>query len=103
MLFQDNQSAVKIDKNGKKFCTRNYRQIDICYFFSKDRIKSNKISIDYCNTEHMLTDFLIKALQRSVFVKIYDMIMGCKHIDTLLVGLPSTNERVGNLVKVGSK
>ena len=29
ILFQDNQSTLNMEKNGKKFCTDNYRHIDI--------------------------------------------------------------------------
>ena len=63
ILFQDNQSAIKMDINGKRSCTSNSRHIDIRYFFAKDRVKSNKMSISYCSTEHMLADFFSKALQ----------------------------------------
>ena len=43
--FQDNQSAINMDKNRKKSCTGNYRYIDICYFFAKGRSERNKMSI----------------------------------------------------------
>ena len=43
-------------EKGKKLCTGNYRHIDIRYFFAKDRVKSNKMSIAYCRTQHMVAD-----------------------------------------------
>ena len=100
ILFQDNQSAINMEKNGKKSCTGKSRHIDICYFFSKDRIWSNKISIAYCSTEHMLTDFFTKSLQQALFAKFHDVIMGWKHVDTLQIGPPSTKDRVGNVLFV---
>ena len=60
IYFQDNHSAIKMEKNGKKLCTRNFSHIGIRYFFSKDRIKINKISIAYCSIEQVLAFFLLK-------------------------------------------
>ena len=50
ILFQDNQSAINMQKNGNKSCTGKSRHIDIRYFFAKDRVESNKMSIEYCST-----------------------------------------------------
>ena len=69
-LFQDNQSPIKMEKNGKKFCTGNSKHIDICYFFSKDRVKSNKISIAYCSIEHILAGFALKPYKETCSLKI---------------------------------
>ena len=33
ILFQDNQSVIKMEKDGKKSCTWNSKQINIRYFF----------------------------------------------------------------------
>ena len=62
ILFRDNQSAIKMEKNGKKSCTGKSRHIGIHYFFDKYMFESNKMSIAYCSTEHMLADFFTKAL-----------------------------------------
>ena len=35
ILFQDNQSEMKMEKNGRKSCTGNSRHIYIRYFFAK--------------------------------------------------------------------
>ena len=37
VLFQDNMSAMKMEKNGRNSCTGNSRHISIRYFFVKDR------------------------------------------------------------------
>ena len=86
-----------MEKNGKKYCTGNSSHIDVRYFFFKDSIESNKISIAYCSTEHMLAYLFTKALQGSLFTKFCDVIMGWKHVDTLQMGPLSTKERVGNV------
>ena len=50
----------------------------------------------------MLADFFTKNLQGALFTKFCDTIMGWKHVDTLQMGLPSTKEGDGNVVKVRS-
>ena len=103
ILFQDNQSSIKMEKNGNKSCTRNSRHVDIWYFFMKDRIDSNNMSITYCSTEHILTDSFTTSLQGALFLKFREVIMGWKHIDTLHMGPSSTKECVGNVDKVKSR
>ena len=101
-LFQDNKSAIKMDKNGKKLCTGKSRHIDIRYFFVKERFEIKKMSITYCSTEHMLSDFFNKPLQGALFAKFCDVLMEWKNVDTFQMGPPSTKERVGNVVKFRS-
>ena len=69
-----------MEKNRNKSCTGKSRHIDISYLFDKDRIESNKMSITYYSTEHMLTYFLTKSLQGSLFVKCCDLLMWRKHV-----------------------
>ena len=90
LLFQDNQSAIKTNQNGKKLCTGNPRHIDTSYFFYKDRVESNKISIKYCSTEHMPAYCFMKYIQGALFTKKFDVIMGRKHVNNLQMGPPST-------------
>ena len=89
-------------KNGKKSCTGKSRHIDIIYFLAKESIEINKMSMAYCSTENMLAYFFTKSLQGALFAKFCDVIMGWKHVDTLQMGPTSTNDLVGNLVKVRS-
>ena len=77
-----------MEKNGKKLCIGKSRHIDIRYFFDKEKIEINKISIAYCSTEHMLAYFLTKALQGALFAKFRDIKMGWKHVYTLPMGPP---------------
>jgi len=83
VLYQDNQSAIKIEKNGKRSSGPKTKHMDHRYFFIKDRISSEKIKIEYCPTEDMLADFFTKPLQGSLFRKFRDVVMGYAHIDTL--------------------
>ena len=76
VIFQDNQSAIKMEINGRNSCTGNSRHIDIRYFFVKDRIDQGNLTVEYCPTEQMLADFFTKPLQGSTFQKFRAQIMG---------------------------
>ena len=60
------------------------------------------MSIAYYSTEHTLTYFFTKSRQGSLFVKVYDVVMGWKHLETLQIGPLSGKECVGNVVKFKS-
>jgi hypothetical protein len=104
-FYQDNQSTMKLEINGKRSSGQKTRHIDIRYFFIKDRIKTEGIDIVHCPTLEMLGDFYTKPLQGSLFRKFREVIMGRKHIDSLKDPSSSpSQERVGTdlLVKNGS-
>ncbi len=82
-LAQDNQSAIKLERNGRASCGQKSRHIDIRSIFLKDRINAEKIEIVYCPTEQMLADFFTKPLQGSLFRKFKQVLMGHAHIKTL--------------------
>ena len=50
--IRDNQSAIKMEKNGKELCTGKFRNIHIRYFCAKDRVERKKMSIAYCITSY---------------------------------------------------
>jgi KUP system potassium uptake protein len=74
-IYQDNQSAVLMECNGKRSSTKRTRHIDIRYFFITDCIKDGGIDIEYCPTEHMLADIFTKPLQGNAFRKFRDAIL----------------------------
>jgi hypothetical protein len=95
MIYQDNQSAIRIKKNGCNSYTGNSRHIHIRYFFIKDRVDKEEMTIGYCPMECMLADFFTKPLQGSLFKKFRDVIMGYKSINTLSSSL--SKEHVENM------
>ena len=84
IYYQDNESAIKLQSNGRSSAGDKSRHIDIRYFFIKDRISKNEIKVEYCPTEKMLADFFTKPLQGTIFRRFRDVIMGHAHIDTLI-------------------
>ena len=75
VVYQDNQSAMLLEKNGKASSGWRTRHIDIRYFFVTDRIKNNEMRIEYCPTGDMVADFFTKPLQGSLFRKLRGLIL----------------------------
>ena len=61
-IYQDNQSEIRMEKNGQNLCTGNSRHIHIRYFFVKDRIDRREMRVEYCPTHLMLAGFFTKPL-----------------------------------------
>ena len=62
ILEQNNQSAICLEQNSKKTAGKQSRHINICYFYIKDRIDQDGITIQHCDTENMIADFFTKPL-----------------------------------------
>jgi hypothetical protein len=58
ILYQDNQSAMHLEKNGRASAGQKSLHIDIRYFFIKDRLIQERMLIEHCPAEAMLADFL---------------------------------------------
>ena len=69
VMFQDNMSAIKMEKNGRSSCMGNSRHISIRYFFVKDRIDKKEFRLEYCPTGDMIVDYFTKPLQGALFNK----------------------------------
>ena len=103
IFHQNNQSAMKMEKNGRNLCTGNSRQIHIRHFFIKDHVDGKHLGIVYCPTLEMLADYFTKALQDQLFHRFRAVLMGWKHINTLKDLFPSSpKERVGNMDESGT-
>jgi hypothetical protein len=50
VVFQDNQSAMLLETNGRASSGRRTRHINIRYFFVTDRVKAGEVRIEYCPT-----------------------------------------------------
>ena len=73
-MYQDNQSAIALVKNGKSNSHRT-RHIAIRFFFIKDRVDSKEIKIEYMRTRDMLADILTKPLQGALFQRLRDELL----------------------------
>jgi hypothetical protein len=75
VVYQDNQSAILLEKNGRASSGKRTRHINIRYFFVQDRIASGEVSVQYCPTDEMVADYFSKPLQGAQFKKFRDQIM----------------------------
>ena len=89
ILYQDNQSAIKMEVNGRNSCTGNSRHIDIRYFLIHDRIKKVNLDVVY--------RFFTKPLQGKTFKKFRSAIMG--HENQELVWNNKHSEKIKNCAK----
>jgi hypothetical protein len=77
-VFQDNQSAILLEKNGRRSSSRRTRHINIRYFFVTDRIQAKELTVEYCPTGEMLADMFTKPLQGSLFRRFRQAVMNLK-------------------------
>ena len=76
VLYQDNQSAMLLERNGKMSSGKRTRHLDIRFFFVTDNIGKRHLQVDYCPTDNMIGDFFTKPLQGTKFTKFRGLIMG---------------------------
>ncbi len=74
-VYQDNTSAILLEKNGKESSSKRTRHINIRYFYITDCIAKGYLTVEYCPTDDMLGDFPSKALQGIKFKKFRALIM----------------------------
>jgi hypothetical protein len=67
IIYQDNMSAMLLEKNGRGSSGKRTRHINIRYFFVRDRIQSGEVHVLHCPTSIMLADFFTKPLQGTAF------------------------------------
>jgi hypothetical protein len=75
VVYQDNQSAMLLEKNGQLSSTKRTRHLNIRYFFVTDRIQAKELTVEYCPTGDMWADVFTKPLQGAAFAKFRRMIL----------------------------
>jgi hypothetical protein len=74
IVHQDNEATIKLITN-KKSSTIRTKHISIRYFYIRDRIKSEGITIVHTPTTEMIADILTKPIQGKQFLKLRSMLM----------------------------
>lgn len=67
-IYEDNQSCMKLIANEK--LSNRTKHIDVTYFYIREMIKQEKITLKYCCTEDMLADIMTKPLSNVRFSKL---------------------------------
>jgi hypothetical protein len=76
IILQDNTSTIQLENNGKQSGTKRTRHINIRYFYVTSKVKDGSVRIVYCPTKEMVSDYLTKPLQGSLFRTHRNSIMG---------------------------
>jgi hypothetical protein len=77
-IYQDNTSAILLEKNGKESSSKRTRHINIRYFYITDCIAKKYAQVEYCPTDDMIGDFPSKPLQGKKFRKHRKAMMNLK-------------------------
>jgi hypothetical protein len=76
IVLQDNTSTIQLENNGQASSTKRTRHINIRYFYVTSKIKEGSVRVIYCPTKQMVSDYLTKPLQGSLFRTHRNSIMG---------------------------
>ena len=101
VLYQDNRSAILLEKNGRASSGKRTKHINLRYFFVTDQVSKGELSLEWCPTADMIGDFMTKPLQGASFKKFRDAIMGVIPTAKPGLGKPST-ETGGGVTRVTS-
>jgi hypothetical protein len=76
IVYQDNKSAILMERNGKASSSKRTKHINIRYYFVTDRVEKGELTIEWCPTGDMIGDFMTKPTQGAMFKRFRDQIMG---------------------------
>ena len=68
VIFEDNQGAIELSRNPKHH--NRTKHIDTSFHFTRERVISQEVSVQYCPTSEMIADTMTKALPRFAFEKL---------------------------------
>ena len=70
IIFQDNQSTIRMANNRRDSYTGNSRHINIRHFFVKDRVNKGEIEAKYCPTHLMIAEYFTNQC-KEIFSKCF--------------------------------
>jgi hypothetical protein len=77
VVFQDNMSALSLEKNGRMSLSQRTKHIKAKYFLIKDYYDAGVIDIKFCPTNQMWADVLTKPLQGQKFRDMRAFLQNC--------------------------
>ena len=75
IIYQDNTSTTRLQKNGKLSSGKRTRHYDIKLFYITDLIERNEVQVKYCPADDMIGDYMSKPLVGAKFKKFRDLIL----------------------------
>eukprot|EP00980_Cylindrotheca_fusiformis_P016285 scaffold4840_cov147-Cylindrotheca_fusiformis.AAC.1 len=103
VVWQDNQSAMLLEKNGTRSSSKRTRHLEIRYFFVTDNIKRGRMTVQYCPTDDMIADFFTKPLQGAKFQKFCQQVLNLSDEDLLLTAQECVGAAESGSPELGTK
>jgi hypothetical protein len=75
IVYQDNKSTILLETNGKKSSGKQFRALNIGYFFITNQVEKGNTQIEHCGTNNMAGDFFTKPLQGKKFQRFWNNIL----------------------------
>ena len=60
VIYQDNQSTIRLEVNGKMSLGKKNKHVSSRFFFITDKIARGEVDVEYCPAEKMWCDVLNK-------------------------------------------
>ncbi len=77
IVFQDNTSALLLEKNGRMSSSQRSKHIKAKYFLIKDYYDAGVIDVKFCPSDQMWADILTKLLQGQKFRDMWAFLQNC--------------------------
>jgi hypothetical protein len=77
IIFQDDMSALLLEKNGRISSSTQIKHIKTKYFFIKDYYDAGEIDVKFCPTDEMWADVLTKPLRGQKFRDMRAFLQNC--------------------------
>jgi hypothetical protein len=77
VIFQDNMSALSLEKNRRISSSKQTKHIKAKFFLIKDNYEAGEIDVQYCPTDVMWADVLTKPLQGQQFRDMRAFLQNC--------------------------
>jgi len=80
-IQEDNRSTMMLMKNGRLSSGKRTKHLDIRYFFVKDLLDRDIITMAHCLSENMIADFFTKPIQGKRFQYLRKLILNIDYPD----------------------
>ena len=91
IMYQDNQSAILLDNNGRASSSKRTKHLNIRFLLITNWIKKGDLRIEYCPTDNIVANFFTKPLQGKKLIQFIKLIMNLQDWN-----IPWPKECVGN-------
>ena len=81
ILYQDNESSILMETNGRISYRKGLKHIDIWFSYVTNCVTRGDIEIVYMPKEEMIANFFTKPLQGKLFLYFHNKLLGIREED----------------------